>query len=177
MAKVKILEEKGTGEQIIPVTKAKAVFLGDGTDTVEGILPPVADKMGDTDTELETTAKTVVGAINELYGNLTPTSLSRPPIHQNRVSNVAGGFMKAGRIVVVDMQMTAELSSYSGGTIFTGFPASFGTNSISAYVLDGSNQIPMGAHVSSSGNMTITSPSGVSMKGKDMYIAGTYIAN
>ena len=108
---------------------------------------------------------------------MSPTSISLPTIYQNRVSIAAGGYIKVGRIVVVDIQVTAALASYSGGAIFTGFPATLGTNSISAYVLDGSNQVPMGAHISSSGNMTITSPSGVTMTGKDIFIAGAYIAN
>lgn len=136
------------------------------------------------DTALPTTAQTISGAIAEhesdisqINGNLSPTSISRPTIYQSRVSIAAGGYIKVGRMVVVDIQVTAALSSYSGGSIFTGFPASSGTNSISAYVLDGSNQIPMGAHISSSGNMTITSPSGVTMTGKDIFIAGAYIAN
>ena len=133
---------------------------------------------------LPTTAQTVTGAIVEheedistINDNLTPASISYPTIYQSRVSILAGGYIKIGRMVVVDIQITAALASYSGGTIFTGFPASLGTNSISAYVLDGSSQIPMGAHCTSSGNMTITSPSGITMTNKDIYIAGVYIAN
>lgn len=153
-----------------------------GSNAFSNVAETISGAIGNT--ALGTTATTLSGAIAEheedistINGNLSPTSISRPTIYQSRVSIAAGGYIKVGRMVVVDIQVTAALSSYSGGSIFTGFPASSGTNSISAYVLDGSNQIPMCAHISSSGNMTITSPSSVTMTGKDIFIAGAYIAN
>lgn len=165
----------GVRNVLWPITHAKAVWFDKTNNRT------VHDVIGTED--MGTDANTLTGAIAErgedirtLSSSLSP-NISTLSVYQNRVTILGGGFIKVGRIVVVDVYVRAGLSTYGGGSILTGAPACAGTNAISAYLNNGSVQTPMGAHVTASGIITISSPSGVDVQNKEIYIAGAYIAN
>ena len=98
-------------------------------------------------------------------------------MYQNRVDILGGGYIKIGRLVVVDIYVKANLPNYGGGAILTGAPNNLGANALSAYIMNGAIQTPMSAHVTSSGIITISTPTGFDAKDKEIYIAGAFIAN
>lgn len=165
----------GVRKMLWPITHAKAVWFDKANNrTVHDVIG--TEVMG-------TNADTLTGAIAEqgasisaLSGRLSPDIVALNP-YQSRVTIYGGGYIKVGRIVVLDICVKAGLSTYNGGTILTGAPASGGTNAIAAYLENGAVQTPIGAHVAAGGSINITAPSGVDVKNKYIYLAGVYIAN
>ena len=55
--------------------------------------------------------------ISELNSNLNPTSFSSYSVYQSRCSIAAGGYVKIGKLVVVNVKITVLTTAASGGTV------------------------------------------------------------
>ena len=93
---------------------------------IYGALPQdVIDRMGDTTLALQTTAQNVLPAINELKSDLTelqPTSYSTQGLSSSNATIDGGGYFKIGKVVFVNIKITANSNIGNWTNILTGLP-------------------------------------------------------
>jgi len=132
---------------LVAAETGKGLSTNDYTDAdkaiVGGVTAALANKQDKTDNSLQTTNKTVVGAVNELKSGLTNvTTLQVPPNASNKITLVRGGYVKLGRMVLVNVIVTATDDITSPNTaILWGFPSAGTNNQPLIMTEDGENTI------------------------------------
>lgn len=136
---IKMLKEKLSNNIIYPITKANAVYMTDNTTTAQTHITDLETKVGTA--TLNTSAKNLCGAVNELNSNITSEALSTVSRHSN--TGTAGtldnnGCYRIGKVVCASGRLF-DISLPATGYFFmlpSGYRPKYTTRCMGFVVID-----------------------------------------
>lgn len=150
-------EQQAEAEQISYDNTDSGLTADNVQDAIDEVVDEIDDKQDKTDNNLTTTAKTIVGGINELNSALTPwntisTGTIDPMSQFIRDGQVK--WNKIGRLVFVNIDIIPKVSTKSQEDLFGGLPPRYNDNSNFFVVLTGENGSSARVAITTGGHVT-----------------------